>query len=58
MGYPVLTVKETDGGILIRQDRYLETGPAKPKDNETIWYLFLYFLDRSFINDNYVGLSR
>jgi len=37
MGYPVLTVTETTTGIKVRQDRFLEGGPAKPEDNETIW---------------------
>jgi aminopeptidase 2 len=37
MGFPVLTVKETPTGIKVRQDRFLEDGPAKPEDNETIW---------------------
>ncbi|TBU29067.1 peptidase family M1-domain-containing protein [Dichomitus squalens] len=37
MGYPVVTVTEKEGGIHLRQDRFLETGPADPKDNETIW---------------------
>ena len=37
IGYPVLTVTENVDGIHIRQDRFLETGPADPKDNETIW---------------------
>lgn len=37
MGFPVLTVTETAGGITVRQDRFLEDGPAKPEDNETIW---------------------
>ncbi|KAI0373350.1 leucyl aminopeptidase [Pilatotrama ljubarskyi] len=37
MGYPVITVTEKQGGIHVRQDRFLETGPADPKDNETIW---------------------
>ena len=37
MGYPVITVTEKEGGIQVRQDRFLETGPADPKDNETIW---------------------
>ncbi len=37
IGYPVVTVTEKDGGIHVRQDRLLETGPADPKDNETIW---------------------
>ena len=38
MGYPLVTVTEKDGGIHIRQDRFLETGPAEEKDNQTIWY--------------------
>jgi aminopeptidase 2 len=37
MGFPVLTVTETPTGIKVRQDRFLETGPAKPEDNKTIW---------------------
>ncbi|KAI0695406.1 peptidase family M1-domain-containing protein [Cerioporus squamosus] len=37
IGYPVVTVTEKDDGIHVRQDRFLETGPADPKDNETIW---------------------
>ncbi|KAH8983497.1 leucyl aminopeptidase [Lactarius akahatsu] len=36
MGFPVLTVTETPSGIKVRQDRFLEGGPAKPEDNETI----------------------
>jgi aminopeptidase 2 len=37
IGYPVLTVTEEANGITVRQDRFLETGAAEPKDNETIW---------------------
>ncbi|KAI0717276.1 peptidase family M1-domain-containing protein [Cerioporus squamosus] len=37
MGYPVITVTESEGGVHIRQDRFLESGPAGPKDNETLW---------------------
>ncbi|KAI0294885.1 leucyl aminopeptidase [Multifurca ochricompacta] len=37
MGFPVITVTETPTGIKVRQDRFLEDGPAKPEDNETIW---------------------
>ncbi|KAJ8489143.1 hypothetical protein ONZ51_g3140 [Trametes cubensis] len=44
MGYPVITVTEKEGGILVRQDRFLETGPADPKDNETIWTVPLNLL--------------
>ncbi|KAI0781326.1 leucyl aminopeptidase [Trametes elegans] len=44
MGYPVVTVTEKEGGIHVRQDRFLETGPADPKDNETIWTIPLNLL--------------
>ncbi|KAI0331193.1 hypothetical protein GY45DRAFT_1249390 [Cubamyces sp. BRFM 1775] len=45
MGYPVITVTERAGGIHVRQDRFLETGPVKdPKDNETIWTVPLHIL--------------
>ncbi|KAH9169601.1 hypothetical protein EDB89DRAFT_1457894 [Lactarius sanguifluus] len=36
MGFPVLTITETPSGIKVRQDRFLEGGPANPEDNETI----------------------
>jgi hypothetical protein len=38
IGFPVLTVTESKAGIQVRQDRFLESGPADPKENETIWY--------------------
>lgn len=38
MGYPVLTVTESKAGIRVRQDRFLESGPADPKENKTIWF--------------------
>lgn len=38
MGFPVVKVTEVEGGIRVRQDRFLEIGPAEAKDNETIWY--------------------
>lgn len=44
IGFPVLTVTETERGILVRQDRFLETGFADPKDNETIWNVPLSIL--------------
>ncbi|KAF5386636.1 hypothetical protein D9615_001831 [Tricholomella constricta] len=37
IGFPVLTVTETSTGIKVRQDRFLETGHAESKENETIW---------------------
>ncbi|THV07366.1 leucyl aminopeptidase [Dendrothele bispora CBS 962.96] len=37
MGFPVVTVTETSNGIKVRQDRFLETGIAQSKDNETLW---------------------
>jgi len=41
IGYPVLTVTENANGITVRQDRFLETGAAEPKDNETIWCVLI-----------------
>ncbi|KAG8217461.1 hypothetical protein J3R82DRAFT_5606 [Butyriboletus roseoflavus] len=44
IGFPVLTVTETKDGIKVRQDRYLETGPADQKDNQTTWTIPLAVL--------------
>lgn len=44
VGYPVLTVTETQGAIHIRQDRFLQTGKLEPEDNETIWTVPLNLL--------------
>ncbi|KAJ3908537.1 leucyl aminopeptidase [Lentinula edodes] len=44
IGFPVVTVTETSGGIKVRQDRFLETGLAEGKDNETIWNIPLSIL--------------
>lgn len=44
VGYPVVKVTETREGVHIRQDRFLETGPAKPEDNETLWTIPLALL--------------
>jgi len=40
VGFPVLRVTEKDDSITVRQDRFLETGAAKPEDNEVIWWGF------------------
>jgi len=37
IGFPVLSVTEDEKGIFVKQDRFLETGQADQKDNETIW---------------------
>ncbi|KIK59699.1 hypothetical protein GYMLUDRAFT_74140 [Collybiopsis luxurians FD-317 M1] len=44
IGFPVVTVTETTNGIKVRQDRFLETGLAEGKDNETIWSIPLAIL--------------
>ncbi|KAK7043674.1 Aminopeptidase 2 mitochondrial [Paramarasmius palmivorus] len=44
IGFPVLTVTETESGIKVRQDRFLETGVAEGKDNETVWNVPLSIL--------------
>jgi aminopeptidase 2 len=48
MGFPVLTVTETATGIKVRQDRFLETGIAEAKDNETLW--FVHTTDRTIFD--------
>lgn len=50
IGFPILTVTEDKEGILVRQDRFLETGPAQEKDNETIWYILIYTQEVLFVN--------
>ncbi|KAF9650846.1 hypothetical protein BDM02DRAFT_3217429 [Thelephora ganbajun] len=44
VGYPVIKVIEVEGGIHVRQDRFLESGPAEEKDNQTIWAVPLSLL--------------
>lgn len=44
IGFPVLTVTESENSIHVRQDRFLESGPAEEKDNETIWAVPLALL--------------
>ncbi|GJE97965.1 ERAP1-like C-terminal domain-containing protein [Phanerochaete sordida] len=44
IGYPVVQVAEVDGGIRVRQHRFLDTGPAAPEDDETIWAIPLSIL--------------
>ncbi|KAI5890288.1 uncharacterized protein SCHCODRAFT_02631407 [Schizophyllum commune H4-8] len=46
IGFPVLTVSEDARGIQVRQDRFIESGPADPEDNETIWNVPLAILSR------------
>lgn len=40
----MVTVTETSEGIKVRQDRFLETGRAEGKENETIWNIPLSIL--------------
>ncbi|KAI0064922.1 leucyl aminopeptidase [Artomyces pyxidatus] len=62
IGFPVLTVTETETGIRVRQDRFLEDGAVKPEDNETIWTVPLGLLTASeagqSIVDNKAVLSE
>lgn len=52
MGYPVVAVTEKEGGIHIRQDRFLETGPPDEKENQTIWCASLRFLGCTTVRAN------
>ncbi|KAJ2930053.1 hypothetical protein H1R20_g7024, partial [Candolleomyces eurysporus] len=44
IGFPYLTVTEEANGIRVRQNRFLESGAAEPKDDETIWNIPLFVL--------------
>ncbi|KAF9050721.1 leucyl aminopeptidase [Hymenopellis radicata] len=44
IGFPVITVSESENGIEVRQDRFMETGIAEPEENKTIWNVPLNIL--------------
>lgn len=37
IGFPLITVEETEKGIKIRQNRFLSTADATPEEDQTIW---------------------
>ncbi|KIO15900.1 hypothetical protein M407DRAFT_235051 [Tulasnella calospora MUT 4182] len=37
IGYPVVTVKESNDSVTVRQNRFLSTGDPSDKENETLW---------------------
>ncbi|GAA6058627.1 hypothetical protein JCM10212_004038 [Sporobolomyces blumeae] len=39
IGFPLITVDETDTGIKLRQNRFLSTADATPEEDETIWHV-------------------
>ncbi|KAK9455905.1 peptidase family M1-domain-containing protein [Dipodascopsis uninucleata] len=39
IGFPVITVTETDSEVSIRQDRFLSTGDVKDSENTTEWWV-------------------
>ncbi|KXN82505.1 Aminopeptidase 1 [Leucoagaricus sp. SymC.cos] len=62
IGFPVLSVTESPEGIIVRQDRFLETGKGRGADNETIWHVPLRILtvnsDGKAITDNEALLTE
>jgi aminopeptidase 2 len=62
IGFPVLTVTETNDGIRVRQDRFLSTGDATDEENQTIWRVPLALLstnsDGKTSTDRSVVLSK
>lgn len=44
IGFPVLTVTESDGKLKIRQDRFIASGDVTEDENKTIWYIPLTVL--------------
>ena len=41
VGYPLVSVKESESSVSVNQHRYLTTGDVKPEDDETIYPIFL-----------------
>ncbi|KAK9465000.1 peptidase family M1-domain-containing protein [Lipomyces arxii] len=39
IGFPVVSVTESESGVSVRQDRFLSTGDVKPEENETTWWV-------------------
>ncbi|KAG0149414.1 hypothetical protein CROQUDRAFT_74268 [Cronartium quercuum f. sp. fusiforme G11] len=39
IGFPVLTVVETDSGLKVTQNRFLSTGDPSPEEDETLWHV-------------------
>ena len=41
VGYPVLTVTESDDKITLQQNRFLTTGDVKPTEDDTLYWILL-----------------
>ncbi|CCU82439.1 alanine/arginine aminopeptidase/aminopeptidase [Blumeria hordei DH14] len=39
IGFPILSIVEKPGQIIVRQDRYLSIGNLLPEENNTIWWV-------------------
>ncbi|KAK7202520.1 peptidase family M1-domain-containing protein [Myxozyma melibiosi] len=39
IGFPVVTVTESETGVSLRQDRFLAAGDVKPEENDTQWWI-------------------
>ncbi|KAK9764313.1 hypothetical protein K7432_008285 [Basidiobolus ranarum] len=47
VGYPVLTVTESEGKLKVRQSRYLSSGDVSPADDTQLWWVPLSISDAS-----------
>lgn len=47
IGFPVITVTEEPGQILVKQSRYLSTGDVKTEDDTTTWWVPLGLVGKS-----------
>jgi aminopeptidase N len=53
IGFPIVTVKETEGGdVVLRQDRFLAGGDVKDSENTTVWWVPLA-IDASNVRSEY-----
>ncbi|KAI9785509.1 MAG: hypothetical protein M1839_009250 [Geoglossum umbratile] len=39
IGFPVVTITEEPGQIVVRQNRFLSSGDVKPEEDETTWWI-------------------
>ncbi|KAK9476709.1 peptidase family M1-domain-containing protein [Lipomyces japonicus] len=39
IGFPVITVSESESGVTLRQDRFISSGDVTPEENQATWWI-------------------
>ena len=52
VGYPVVTVTESESGIHIKQNRFLQTSEATEEDDDTLYPLFLALRTKASVHNS------